>query len=78
MKTVEIREKLIAQIKLSSNTTLMEEMYNLLNIDNKAEIYELNDEQRASILEGRQQIKDGNFFTNDQVNEEIRKWLDEK
>ena len=78
MKTVEIRNKLIAQIRLSSNNSLMEEMYNLLNIDNEVDVYELNNEQKAAILEARQQIKDGQFFTNDQVNEEITKWLDEK
>ena len=78
MKTVEIRNKLIAQIRLSSNNSLMEEMYNLLNIDNEVDVYELNNEQKAAILEARLQIKDGQFFTNDQVNEEITKWLDEK
>ena len=78
MKTGEIRNKLIAQIRLSSNNSLMEEMYNLLNIDNEVDVYELNNEQKAAILEARQQIKDGQFFTNDQVNEEITKWLDEK
>lgn len=78
MKTIEIKDKLIEQIKLSSNKNLMEEMYNLLNRDNEAEIYELNDDQKAAILKSRQQIKDGQFFTNDQVNEEIRTWLGEK
>ena len=78
MKTVEIRKKLIDQINQSSNKNLLEEMYNFLNHDNDAELYSLSEEQEKAIAEGREQIKSGQFFTNDQVNAEIDEWLEGK
>ncbi len=78
MRTVDIRKRLIEEINLSSNKNLLEEMYNLLNHDNDADLYKLNKEQKAAISEGREQIKNGKFFTNEQVNDEIEEWLKEK
>ena len=75
MRTVEIRKRLIEEINLSSNKNLLEEMYNFLNHDNDAELYRLSNDQKDAIAESREQIKNGQFFTNDQVNNEIDEWL---
>jgi len=41
-------------------------------------IYKTTSEQQKRIKEGRAQIADGKFFTNDQVEKEIDEWLNEK
>ena len=78
MKTVDIRKRLIEEINLSSNKNLLEEMYNFLNRDNDADLYKLNQFQKDAIAEGREQIKNGQFLTNEQVNHDIEEWLKEK
>lgn len=76
MKTVEIREKLIHEINISNNKSLLEEFYNFLNRENEIQKpFQLSKEQNAEIKEARTQIKNGNYFTNEQA--EIEKWLNE-
>ncbi|MBS7787669.1 hypothetical protein KIH23_10200 [Flavobacterium sp. CYK-55] len=78
MRTVEIRKRLIEEINLSSNKNLLEEMYNFLNHDNDANLFKLTKVQKEAIAEAREQIKNGQYMTNDQVNNEIEEWLKEK
>ncbi|OOG77838.1 hypothetical protein [Algoriphagus sp. A40] len=78
MGTAELKKKLVAEINLSSNRELLEEMYNFLNQDNDAEVFKLNPVQKAAIAEARGQVRNGEFFTDDQVNKEIEEWLNKK
>ena len=76
MKTIEIKKKLINEINLSKNKYLLEEFYRLLNLENEIkEIYKLNAEQKSAIAEAREQIKNGDYLTNEQANQEIDEWL---
>ncbi len=75
METAELRKKLIMEINLSNNKNLLEEMYNFLNHDNDIDLYKLNNDEKDAILEAREQIKNGEVFTNEQVNKEIDEWL---
>lgn len=79
MRTVEIRKRLIEEINSSSNKNLLEEMYSFLNKDNTANtFFKLSKTQKLAIEKGREQIKKGESFTNDEVDSEIEKWLNEK
>lgn len=76
MKTIDIKKKLINEINLSKNNNLLEEFYHFLNLENEIqETYKLNAEQNSAIIEAREQIKNGDFLTNEQANQEIDKWL---
>lgn len=76
MRTVEIRKRLIEEINMSSNKNLLEEMYNFLNHDNSVEsIYRLNADQKAAIAESREQVRNGQCFTDDEINSEIEELL---
>lgn len=76
MKTIDIKNKLINEINLSKNKNLLEELYHFLNLDNEIqETYKLNAEQKSAIAEAREQIKNGDFLTNDQADQEIDEWL---
>lgn len=76
MKTVEIKKKLINEINLSKNKNLLEEFYRFLNLENEIEeTYKLNSEQKFAIAEARKQIKNDDYLTNEQANQEIDEWL---
>lgn len=78
MTTIEIRKKLIEEINLSDNESLLEEIYRFLNLENEMqEIYHLNLEQNAAITEARSQIKNGDYLTNEEANLAIDQWLEE-
>jgi len=76
MKTIEIKKKLIDEINLSQNKNLLEEFYNFLNLENEIqETYKLNADQNSAIAEAREQIKNDDYLTNEQANQEIDEWL---
>lgn len=76
MKTVEIKKKLINEINSSTNKNLLEELYNYLNQENDIQkTYKLSKDQNAAIQEARNQIKTGEYLTNEQANQEIEEWL---
>lgn len=77
MKSAKIKKKLIDEIKLSDNAGLLKELYHFLNLENEIETYKLNDDQRSAVAETRSQLKNGDFLTNEDANNEIDKWLEE-
>lgn len=79
MRTIEIRQRLIEEINASNNKNLLEEMYNFFSKDNATEsVYKLSKNQKLAIEKGREQIKNGQSFTNEEVNSQVEKWLNEK
>ena len=76
MSTVELRKRLIDKIQKTDNESLLQEVYRLLELETEdIEIYKLSDDQKKAVNEGRQQINDGRFLTNDQADNEIDEWL---
>ena len=76
MSTIELRKRLIEKVQKTQDERVLEEAYRLLEIETEdIEIYKLNDDQKKAISQARQQIKDGQFLTNEQANTEIDEWL---
>jgi hypothetical protein len=76
MSTTELRKRLIEKIQKTDNENLLEEAYRLLELETQdIEVYKLTDDQRKAINEARQQIKNGEFLTDEQANKEIDEWL---
>ncbi len=75
MSTIELRKRLIDKIQKTDNESLLEEAYRLELETQDIEIYKLTDEQRKAVNEGRTQIKNGEFLTDEQANKEIDEWL---
>ncbi|MDH4296949.1 MAG: hypothetical protein OEV74_11750, partial [Cyclobacteriaceae bacterium] len=64
------------KIQKTDNENLLEEAYRLLELETQdIEVYKLTDEQRKAVNEARQEIKDGQFLTDEQANNEIDEWL---
>ncbi len=76
MSIIELQKKLTEKINKTDDATLLEDIYNFISADEEVGIYQLSDEQLATIEQSQQQIKDGNRFTNDEVNKEIGEWLE--
>lgn len=77
MRTIELKNKLIEEINLSDNKNLLEEFYRFFHLENQVEeTYKLSEAQNFAIEEARNQIKKGDYLTNEQANQEIDKWLD--
>jgi hypothetical protein len=56
----------------------LEEFYRFLNLENEIqEAYKLNKEQKSAVAEARKQIKNEDYLTNEQANQEIDQWLNE-
>ena len=76
MSAIELRKRLIDKLQKTENENLLGEAYRLLELETEdIEIYKLNDEQRKAINEARQQIKNGQFLTDEKSNLEIDEWL---
>jgi CRISPR/Cas system-associated endoribonuclease Cas2 len=76
MSGIELKEKLINSINKTDNEELLHEVYRLLEIENEdIEIYKLSDEQCMAISKSQQQIKNGEFITNQEADNEIEEWL---
>lgn len=76
MSTVELRKRLIDKIEKTEDKRILEEMFRLLEIETEdIEIYTLNEGQIMAVNEAREQIKKGQFLTEEQANKEIDEWL---
>jgi hypothetical protein len=78
MMTLDLQKKLIDKIQGTHDNRILEEVYRLLAIESDdADIYPLNDDQQKAIAEARQQIKSGQFLTEERANKEIDEWLNQ-
>lgn len=76
MSIIELQKKLIEKINKTDDAALLEDIYNFIGADEEIGIHQLSNKQLATIEQSQQQIKDGNHFTNDEVNKEIDEWLE--
>lgn len=77
MSKLDIKEKLIEEIKQVDNVHLLEVLYDILTNEAGEKVYILNEEQITAIEEAREQYKKGEIFTNEEVDRETEEWLKE-
>ena len=76
MSTIELRKLLIEKIQLTDDDKLLEEASRLLEVEiEESDVYILNDKQKEAIEEGRKQIINGEYLTDEESNKEIDEWL---
>ena len=62
----------------SDSKDLLEEFYRFLNLENQLQdTYKFSDEQKLINEEARNQIKKGDYSTDEEANENIDQWLNE-
>jgi hypothetical protein len=65
-------------VTVEGNKSFLTAIRTIIETKSKSTIYKTTSEQSKSIEEGRAQIARGEYFTNEQVEMEIDKWLSEK
>ena len=76
MSNKELQKLLIAKIRKTDDTVLLEEATRLLDVEiDDADVYVLSEAEKTDIEEARQQIKNGESFTHEKANQLINEWL---
>ena len=76
MSTIELRKRLIEKIQLTDDDKLLEEASRLLEVEIELpDFYIINDKQREAIEEGKNQIINGAYLSDEESNKEIDEWL---
>ena len=76
MSSAELKKRLIDKIQKTDNENLLQEAFRLLQLESEdIEVYKLSDEQRSAVNEAREQIKRGEFLTDDEANKDVDEWL---
>ena len=76
MSVAELQKKLIEKISKTNDVVLLEDIFNFMGEDeDTAAFYNLSDSQLAAVDLSQKQIAAGNYFTNQEVNNEIDEWL---
>jgi predicted transcriptional regulator len=75
--SAQIKDSLISRIKNSDNLNFLKALQTIFDASEES-LYELSADQEKSIQTGRDQIKNGQFHTNENVISEMREWLSKK
>jgi predicted transcriptional regulator len=77
MSTAELKEKLIAQINSPDNDELLSEISTMLYIESKSVngVYQMSEAEREAVEDGLNQIKNGQWISNEEANRQIEEWL---
>ena len=78
MTTLELKKALIHRIVAINDKTFLSAIKTIIDSRNDSEIYTTTPEQKQHIKMGQEQIARGEYYTNEQVEMEIDKWLKEK
>jgi hypothetical protein len=70
MTTIELKDILIHKIAAINDRSLLAAMNTIIDTKSKKLIYKTTPEQRQGIKEGQEQLARGEFFSNDQVDNE--------
>ncbi|WP_396212405.1 hypothetical protein [Flavobacterium sp.] len=74
MSTIELKNLVISKISEVNDEAFLLAINTIL--DSKSEsILILSDDQKSSIKKSQKEYLEGNYFSNDSVNEEMEKWL---
>jgi len=75
--TVQIKNNLISRIKTSTDLNFLKALQTIFDSSEQS-LYELTNEQGESIEISRNQIKNGDFKTNETVISELKEWLEKE
>ena len=78
MSTLELQEQLISKIQITTDKDILEGVLRLLEFEtSNDEINLFNETQKAAIAKARQQVANGQFHTDDEVDKLTEEWLKE-
>ena len=78
MSTAELKIDLISRIASTEEPRIIEELRKLLDFELDNETYKLSPEQLQRVSEAKAEYLSGNVVSEQQADEEIDEWLNEK
>lgn len=75
--TAQIKKNLISRIKDSKDLNFLKALQTIFDSSEQG-LYQLSSEQQNAIDKGRNEIKEGDFYKNEEVISEMREWLKKK
>lgn len=76
MSTTELQNKVIDKIRKIEDADLLMDVNRLIEIETShEEIYKLNPEEIIAVTEAQNEIKNGQFLTDEEAKKDIREWL---
>ena len=78
MKTIELKDILIHKIAAINDKAFLAAVNTIIDTKSEKLIYKTTPEQRERIKKGQEQFLRGETISNDKVEAEIYKWLNEK
>lgn len=76
MSTIELKKNIISKITETEDLNLLEDVVKVLGMQTESQVFKLNEKQKAAIEAGRQDIKNGKFLTNKEVEKDLDQWLE--
>jgi hypothetical protein len=76
MTTIALKKYLISKINLLEDDDVLSEIKEI--VDKNEIVYQLSDYHLNRIEESRAQFKNGEFYTQEEVNLQVEKWLNKK
>jgi hypothetical protein len=78
MTTMELKSILMHRIAGINDKSFLAAIKTIIEYKSEATIYNTTPDQQNAINEGREQLANGEYFTDEQVEKETNKWLKEK
>ena len=78
MSTAELRIDVISRIANLNEPHIIEEVSDLLDFELSKEVYQLTPQQKQRVSEGKTEYLKGKILTEEEANNDIEQWLNEK
>lgn len=75
--TSQLKKNLVSRIKDSKDLNFLNALQTIFDSTEQA-LFQLNKEQNEAIESGRNEIKNGKFYKNEEVISEMKQWLEKK
>ena len=76
MTVVELKEKLIAKINSTNDVELLDELSWIIDVEEPSrEPYKMSQGEIDAVREGLEQIKNGQYVSDEEANSQIEEWL---
>ncbi len=78
METEELKKQLINKINQSEDKSLLQGLYNLMILETSLDvIYSLTEEESELLSIAREQVRAGEYLSQEEVDKKVQKWLEE-
>lgn len=76
MTAIELKEQIASKLQITNDNDILEAMLRLLEFEtNETEVYMLSEDQKQAIEISREQIKQGEFYTEEEADKITEQWL---